>query len=190
MLKILVCVKQVPDVDLVRMDPETGNLVREGVPTLTNPLDTNALEAAVQMKEKFGGEVTVITMRIVTEAHDLYEVRLLFEPQVAALACRKASDAEIDHLQELCDEMDRLHAAGEDTTEADIAFHSCLMEISRRDLELAISTNPGDIAVYVLRGTALKTLYASKKLPAMNDHAAKPLDPEKLRATLEKLIKH
>ena len=47
MLKILVCVKQVPDVDLVTMDPETGNLVREGVPTLTNPLDLNALEAAV-----------------------------------------------------------------------------------------------------------------------------------------------
>lgn len=62
MLNILVCVKQVPDVDLVKMDPETGNLVREGVPTLTNPLDTNALEAAVQMKEKFGGTVTVITM--------------------------------------------------------------------------------------------------------------------------------
>ena len=62
MLKILVCVKQVPDVELVKMDPETGNLVREGVPTLTNPLDTNALEAAVQMKEKYGGTVTVITM--------------------------------------------------------------------------------------------------------------------------------
>jgi DNA-binding FadR family transcriptional regulator len=72
-------------------------------------------------------------MRIVTEAHDLYEVRLLFEPQVAALACRKASDAEIDHLQELCDEMDRLHAAGEDTTEADIAFHSCLMTASHNE---------------------------------------------------------
>lgn len=62
MLKILVCVKQVPDVDLVKMDPETGNLVRDGVPTLTNPLDTNALEAALRMKEKYGGEVTVITM--------------------------------------------------------------------------------------------------------------------------------
>ena len=46
MLKILVCVKQIPDVDLVKMDPETGNLVRAGVPTLTNPLDLNALEAS------------------------------------------------------------------------------------------------------------------------------------------------
>lgn len=62
MLNILVCVKQVPEVDLVRMDPETGNLVREGVPTLTNPLDTNALEAAVRAKEQYGGAVTVITM--------------------------------------------------------------------------------------------------------------------------------
>lgn len=62
MLNILVCVKQVPDVDLVRMDPETGNLIREGVPTLLNPLDGNALEAAVQAKERWGGRVTVLTM--------------------------------------------------------------------------------------------------------------------------------
>ena len=62
MLKILVCVKQIPDVDLVKMDPETGNLIRTGVPTLTNPLDLNALEAAVQVKERFGGEITLITM--------------------------------------------------------------------------------------------------------------------------------
>ena len=62
MLKILVCVKQIPDVDLVKMDPETGNLIRADVPTLTNPLDLNALEAAVQVKEKYGGEITLITM--------------------------------------------------------------------------------------------------------------------------------
>ena len=62
MLKILVCVKQIPDIDLVKMDPETGNLVRAGVPTLTNPLDLNALEAAVQVKERYGGEITLITM--------------------------------------------------------------------------------------------------------------------------------
>lgn len=62
MLNILVFIKQVPDVDLVRMDPKTGNLVREGVPTLLNPLDGNALEAAVQLRERCGGRVTVITM--------------------------------------------------------------------------------------------------------------------------------
>ena len=62
MLNILVCVKQIPDIDLVKMDPETGNLVRTGVPTLTNPLDLNALEAAVQVKERYGGKITLITM--------------------------------------------------------------------------------------------------------------------------------
>ena len=61
-MKILVCVKQVPDVNLVKMDPETGNLIRTGVPTMLNPLDGNALEAAVRVKEKYGAEITVITM--------------------------------------------------------------------------------------------------------------------------------
>ena len=62
MLKILVCVKQVPDVDMVKMDPNTGNLVRDGVPSLLNPLDTNAMEAALRVREQFGGTVTVVTM--------------------------------------------------------------------------------------------------------------------------------
>lgn len=62
MLNILVCVKQVPDVNLVKMDPVTGSLIREGVPAILNPLDANALEAAVQVKEQYGGSVTCITM--------------------------------------------------------------------------------------------------------------------------------
>ena len=49
MLNILVCVKQVPDVNLVKIDPVTGSLIRKGVPAILNPLDANALEAAVQM---------------------------------------------------------------------------------------------------------------------------------------------
>lgn len=62
MLNILVCVKQVPDVNLVKIDPNTGSLIRQGVPSILNPLDANALEAAVQTKEKYGGTVTCITM--------------------------------------------------------------------------------------------------------------------------------
>lgn len=62
MFKMLVCVKQVPDVNLVKIDPETGSLIREGVPSILNPLDSNALEAAVQLKERYGGEITCITM--------------------------------------------------------------------------------------------------------------------------------
>lgn len=62
MLNILVCVKQVPDVDQMRMDPETGSLIRDGVPAIMNPLDANALAAAIAVKEQYGGEVTAITM--------------------------------------------------------------------------------------------------------------------------------
>lgn len=62
MLEILVCVKQVPDVDQMRMDPETGNLIRAGVPAILNPLDANALSAAVKVKETYGAEITLITM--------------------------------------------------------------------------------------------------------------------------------
>ena len=62
MLNILVCVKQVPDVNLVKIDPETGSLIRTGVPAILNPHDENALEAAVQLKERCGGTVTCITM--------------------------------------------------------------------------------------------------------------------------------
>lgn len=62
MLKILACIKQVPDVDLMKMDPETGNLIREGVPAILNPLDGNAVSAAVKVKEQYGGEITLITM--------------------------------------------------------------------------------------------------------------------------------
>ena len=62
MPEILVCVKQVPDVNLVKIDPVTGSLIRKGVPAILNPLDANALEAAVRVKEQYGGTVTVITM--------------------------------------------------------------------------------------------------------------------------------
>ena len=62
MLSILVCIKQVPDVNLGKIDPETGSLIRKGVPAILNPHDENALEAAIQIKERYGATVTCITM--------------------------------------------------------------------------------------------------------------------------------
>jgi electron transfer flavoprotein beta subunit len=61
-MDIIVCIKQVPDTTEVRINPETNTLVREGVPSIVNPFDENAVEAALQLKEKHGGKVTVITM--------------------------------------------------------------------------------------------------------------------------------
>lgn len=61
-MKIVVCVKQVPDAKDVRLDPQTNTLAREGVESIMNPYDQHALEEAVRLKEQLGGEVTVITM--------------------------------------------------------------------------------------------------------------------------------
>ena len=61
-MDIVVCVKQVPDTTEVKIDPETNTLVRQGVPSIVNPFDKNALEAALQLKEKHGGKVTVVSM--------------------------------------------------------------------------------------------------------------------------------
>ena len=61
-MKILVFVKQVPDTDDVALDPRTGNLKREGVKSTINPLDENAIEAALQLKEAHGGTVCAICM--------------------------------------------------------------------------------------------------------------------------------
>ncbi len=51
MLNILCCVKQAPDVGQMRMDPETGSLVRAAVPAILNPQDANAVSAAVKTGE-------------------------------------------------------------------------------------------------------------------------------------------
>lgn len=61
-MKIVVCVKQVPDTNEVRIDPITGTLIREGVPSIINPDDKNALEEALRLKDETGAHVTVLTM--------------------------------------------------------------------------------------------------------------------------------
>ncbi|MDU1455194.1 MAG: electron transfer flavoprotein subunit beta [Paeniclostridium sordellii] len=62
-MKILVCVKQVPDTNEVRINKETGTLIRDGVPSILNPDDANALEEALKLKDIHeGSTVTVITM--------------------------------------------------------------------------------------------------------------------------------
>jgi electron transfer flavoprotein beta subunit len=61
-MNIVVCVKQVPDTTAVKIDPKTGTLIRDGVPSIMNPEDKHALEGALQLKEKLGGKVTVVSM--------------------------------------------------------------------------------------------------------------------------------
>ena len=61
-LKIVVLVKQVPDIEKVKFDAEKRKIDRTSASAETNPFDLNALEAAFQIKEKLGGEITAITM--------------------------------------------------------------------------------------------------------------------------------
>jgi len=58
----LVSVKQVPDTTNIRIDPETGSLIRKGVPAILNPYDAHAVAAAAEWKQKLGGRITIITM--------------------------------------------------------------------------------------------------------------------------------
>ncbi len=62
MLKVVVCIKQVPDTNEVKLDPVTGTLIRDGVPSIINPDDKAGLEAALRMKDEYGARVTVISM--------------------------------------------------------------------------------------------------------------------------------
>lgn len=61
-MKILVFVKQVPETDEVRLDPKTGILNRNNVPSIMNPYDAHAVETALQLKEAHGGSVHVVSM--------------------------------------------------------------------------------------------------------------------------------
>jgi len=62
LIHILVSIKQVPDTTNIRIDPETGSLIRKGVPTILNPYDAHAVAAAAEWKQKLGGKITIITM--------------------------------------------------------------------------------------------------------------------------------
>ncbi len=61
-MNLIVCLKQVPDTNEVKIDPNTNTLIREGVSCILNPFDAYALEEAVRVKEKYGGKVIALTM--------------------------------------------------------------------------------------------------------------------------------
>ncbi len=65
MLNVIVCIKAVPDpryADKIKIDPVTKLLPRMDIPLVINPLDRHALEAALQVKKKYGGHITILSM--------------------------------------------------------------------------------------------------------------------------------
>ncbi|TVR33835.1 MAG: electron transfer flavoprotein subunit beta/FixA family protein [Spirochaetaceae bacterium] len=61
-MKIIVPIKQVPETGNVKMDPQTGTMIRSGAAAVVNPLDLYAIEAALRLRERHGGSVTVVSM--------------------------------------------------------------------------------------------------------------------------------
>lgn len=75
-MNIAVCVKPVPDpkhYGKITIDPVTKLLKRQGVPTVINPADKNAIEAALQLKEQFGGKVVLLSMAPTSARETLIE---------------------------------------------------------------------------------------------------------------------
>lgn len=63
-MHIIVCIKQVPSTNEVRLDPETHAIIRDGRQSVINPFDSYAVELAVQLKEQLGATVTALSMGI------------------------------------------------------------------------------------------------------------------------------
>lgn len=93
-MDIMVCIKQVPDTKNVRLDPKTNTLKREGVDSIINPFDMFAVEAALRLKDQFGGTVTALTMGPPQAEQALREVVEYGVDQVALLSDRSFAGAD------------------------------------------------------------------------------------------------
>ena len=92
-MKIIVCIKQVPNVTKVKWDAD-GSLIRKGLPSIINPVDKNAIEAALQLKEKHGGEVIVLSMGPAQVKEALREALCMGADQAIQLTDRKFAGAD------------------------------------------------------------------------------------------------
>ena len=93
-MRIIVCVKQVPDTTEVRIDPKTGTMIRDGVESILNPDDKNALEQALvikdeRTKEGLTTEVTVLSMGP-AQAEEMLAECLAMGADRAVLLCDRA----------------------------------------------------------------------------------------------------
>ncbi|HOD18050.1 MAG TPA: electron transfer flavoprotein subunit beta/FixA family protein [Candidatus Cloacimonadota bacterium] len=93
-MKIIVCIKQVPNTTEIKIDPVTNTLVREGVESILNPFDAYAIEEAVRLKEQFGGTVTAISMGPNQVESTLREAVSLGADDIILLSDRKFAGAD------------------------------------------------------------------------------------------------
>ena len=115
-MDIVICIKEVPETTEVPWDPEKGILIREGIPGILNPNDKNAIEAALQLTEKYGGVVTAISMG----------------PAQTDDALREALSLGVDNAVLLTGR----HLAGADTLATSYTLYLAVKKIGRFDIVL------------------------------------------------------
>jgi len=126
-MKIIVCVKQVPATQNVKLDEETGVLLRAGVKSKLNPYDLFAIELSLELRERYGGEVTLLTMG----------------PPQAAEALREGLRMGADRGVLLSD----ARFAGSDTLATSLALSGAIKALGNYDLILTgKQTTDGDTA--------------------------------------------
>jgi len=93
-MNIVVCMKQVPDTNDVKIDKKTNTLMRQGIKSIINPYDLHAIEEALCLREKFGGKVTVISMGPLQVIDSLKEAVSLGVDEVILLSDRAFAGAD------------------------------------------------------------------------------------------------
>lgn len=93
-MKIIVCIKQVPDTTEIKLDPKTGTLIRDGVPSIMNPDDKGGLETALRLKDQYNAHVTVITMGPAQAENILREALAMGADRAILLTDRKFAGAD------------------------------------------------------------------------------------------------
>ena len=93
-MNIVVCIKQVPDTNDVKIDKKTNTLIRQGVKSIINPYDMHAIEAGLRLREEYGGKVTVISMGPSQVKDSLKEAISLGVDQVILLSDRAFAGAD------------------------------------------------------------------------------------------------
>ena len=163
-LHIVVCIKQVPGTTDIKIDPDRGTLIREGVESIVNPFDMYAIEEGLRLKEKFKGKVTVISMG----------------PPQAREALKEAIAMGCDQAILVCDEA----FAGADTWATAYTLSKTIEELGSYDLIIcgrqAIDGDTGQVGPGIACQLGLPQLtYVSK---------IQEVDPEKKKIRVERLL--
>ena len=93
-MNVIVCVKQVPGTNEVKINKETNTIIREGVESIINPFDAYAIEEGLRIKDKTGGKVTVISMGIPNVAELLKDTIALGVDEAVLLSDRAFAGAD------------------------------------------------------------------------------------------------